>query len=341
MKAAVFKEKGILKVEDVKEPEIGPQDVLIQITHCAICGSDLHRYITGMLKPGVIMGHEYCGKIVDKGKEVKTFQLGDRVTRGITRSGGRINPGQDVSSLPTRYSAKELGFMPALRQGAYAEYMAVNAEQVMKIPDSVTNLEASLTEPLSVALHAVRLSRIRLGDQVLILGAGPIGLLTQQCASLSGASRIYVSEINAARRSMASSLGADVVFDSTRMNLVDEVIAHTEIGVDLAFECAGAKKTLQHALEAVRISGRVIVIALAWEPVDCLPVDWVGREIEMKTSYGILPHEWPIAMWLLESKKIQVKPLISNVIPLQDIQKTFLELLKPDTTFVQVVVSFE
>ena len=296
MKAAVFKEKGLLEVEDVPEPEIGPRDVLLQITHCAICGSDLHRYMYGMLNPGVVMGHEYAGKIVDKGKEVQTFQIGDRVTRGVAHSGG-INPAKDVFSLPDRYSAKELGFS-SLRPGAYAEYMAVNAETVMKIPDFVTNLEASLTEPLTVALHAVRLSKIRLGDQVLILGAGPIGLLTQQCASLSGAMRIYVSEINAARRTMASKLGAYAVFDPTRINLVEEVVLRTEVGVDLAFECAGAHLTLQNALEAVRVSGRIIVISLAWEPVHCLPVDWVGREIEMKTSYGMLPHEWPIAMWM-------------------------------------------
>jgi len=340
MKAAVFKEKGLLEVEDVPEPEIGPRDVLLQITHCAICGSDLHRYMYGMLNPGVIMGHEYSGKIVDKGKEVQTFQIGDRVTRGVAHSGG-INPAKDVFSLPDRYSAKELGFQPNMRGGAYAEYMAVNAGAVMKIPDSVSNLEASLTEPLSVVLHAVRLSKIRLGDKVLVLGAGPIGLLAQQCASASGAMRIYVSEINAARRNIASKLGAYEVFDPNKVNLVEEIVRDTEVGVDLAFECAGANPTLQNALEAVRASGRVIVISLAWEPVYCLPVDWVGREIEMKTSYGTLTHEWPIAVWLLESKKVQVKPMISEVIPLKDIQKAFQELLKPDTPWVQVVVGFE
>ena len=341
MKAAVFKEKEVLAVEDVPEPEIGPQDVLLQITHCAICGSDLHRYMYGMLNPGVIMGHEYSGRIVDKGREVKTFQIGDRVTRGVMASDKGIDPGKDVYSLPPRYTAKELGFQPTLGSGAYAEYMAINAGSIMKIPDPVSNLEASLTEPLTVVLHAVRLSRIRLGDQALALGAGPIGLLTQQCISLAGARRIYTSEINAARRTVASELGAYEVFDPTKVNLVEEIVMRTEFGVDLAFECAGAHLTLQHSLEAIRASGRVIVISLAWKPVHCLPVDWVGREIEMKTSYGVLSHEWPIAMWLLESKRIHVEPMISNVIPLADIQEVFQELLKPDTTWVQAVVAFE
>ena len=136
-------------------------------------------------------------------------------------------------------------------------------------------------------------------------------------------------------------MGAYEVFDPNKVNLVVEIVRDTEVGVDLAFECAGANPTLQNALEAVRASGRVIVISLAWEPVYFLPVDWVGREIEMKTSYVTLTHEWPIAVWLLESKKVQVKPMISEVIPLKDIQQAFQELLNPDASWVQVVVGLE
>ena len=106
MKAAVYKERGVLKVEDVPDPKIGPQEVLIQISHCAICGSDTHRNKYGMLSPGSIMGHEYAGKIADKGREAEELQVGDRVTL----SGGKIIPGNDVYSLPPRYSAKEKGF---------------------------------------------------------------------------------------------------------------------------------------------------------------------------------------------------------------------------------------
>ena len=337
MKAAVFKEKGVLSIEDVPDPDIGPHDVLVQTTHCAVCGSDLHRYLYGMLAPGAIMGHEYSGKIVNKGREVQAFQIGDRVTR----SGGKIVPGKDVSPMPARYSSRELGFPPYLKSGAYAEYTAVNADRVMRVPDSVTNLEASLTEPLTVALHAVRASKIRMGDQALVVGAGPIGLLTQQCVALSGAMRVYVSEINGARRAIASKLGADEVFDPTSTDLVNDIVERTGIGVDLAFDCAGANLTLQSSLEAVRLSGRVIVIAIAWEPVHCLPVDWIGREVEMKASYGALASEWPIALWLLESGRIEVEPMITHIIPLRDIQEAFQELLKPDTSWIQAVVSFD
>jgi len=336
MKAAVFKEKGVLKVEDVPDPEPGPRDVLIQVSHCAICGSDIHRCSNGLFLPGLIPGHEYAGEIVAKGKEVHEFETGDRVTRWD----GKRTP-SSYASCPARFKARELGFSPNMKMGAYAEYKAVDADRIMKIPDAITNLEAAMTEPLAVAVHTIRLSHIRLGDRALILGAGPMGLFVQQCASLAGASRIYVSEITAARRDMASELGASEVFDPAKINLIDKIVQHTEIGVDLAFECAGAHSTLQNALEAVRISGRVIVTALGWMPVHCLPVDWVGREVEMQTVYGTVPGDWLLAVQLIESGKIRVKPMISEIIALKDIQQTFQQLLKPDNPWVQVVVGFE
>jgi 2-desacetyl-2-hydroxyethyl bacteriochlorophyllide A dehydrogenase len=337
MRAAVLKEKGVLKVEDVPDPVVGPRDVLLKVTHCAICGSDLHRYSHGMLRPGAIIGHEYSGRVVDKGAEVQSFQIGDRVTR----SGGKINPWKDVPPYPPRFSAKDRGFLTATRPGAYAEYFVADAEMLMKIPDSVSNLKAAFLEPLGVALHAVRLSNLRLGDQALIIGAGPIGLLTQQCAALSGASRVFVSEINAARRAVASAIGADMVFDPSQVNLVEEILRHTGIGVDVTFECAGAPSTFHEAIQAVRGAGQVVIVSLSWEPVYCLPVDWVAREVEVKTSYGTLAGEWPMAMSMLERRKIQVQPMVSKLIPLDDVQEAFQELLKPDTDWIQAVVAFE
>jgi len=337
MRAAVFKAKGVLEVEDVPDPVVGPRDVLLKISHCAICGSDLHRYSHGMLRPGAIMGHEYAGRVVDMGAEVQHFRIGDRVTR----SGGKINPWKDVPLYPPRFSARERGLLTTTRPGAYAEYFLADAEMLMPIPESVTNLEAALVEPLGVALHAVRLSRLRLGDQVLVIGAGPIGLLTQQCAVLSGASRVFVSEVNAARRAVAATLGADMIFDPAQGNLVEHILQQTGVGVDVTFECAGAPSTFHEAIQAVRGAGQVVVVSLSWEPVYCLPVDWVAREVEIKTSYATVAGDWPLAMGLLERRKVQVQPMISKLIALDDIQTAFQELLRPETTWVQAVVAFE
>lgn len=334
MKAAVFKEKNLLVVEDVPDPKPKDDEVLIKVRYCAICGSDLHRYCYGMMSAGTIMGHEYSGVVVDMGENVKTFRVGDRVTR----CGGKVAPGMDFANLPPRYSARERGFLP-LKPGAYAQYLTAPAEMVMKIPEEITDLEASLIEPLTVAVHMVRMSDIRLGDKTVILGAGPIGLLAQQCARLAGAAKVYVSDINPARLKAALELGATQVFDPTRVDLVKEIVALTDgLGADLAFECAGAKPTLQQALELVKMGGRVMVVSLAWEPVDCLPVEWVGREVEMKACYGHLNSEWLISLALMQEKRIQTKPMISKIVWLAEIQEAFQELLRPGNDLIQVVV---
>ena len=109
-------------------------------------------------------------------------------------------------------------------------------------------------------------------------------------------------------------------------------------GADVAFECAGARPTLQQAFELVRMGGQVVVVALAWEPVDCLPVEWVGREVELKSCYAHLNSEWPISMGLLARGEVQTKPLISKVIGLEQLDETFQELLNPENQLVQVVV---
>ena len=334
MKAAVYKEKNLLVVEDVPEPKPGNDEILMKVSYCAICGSDLHRYCYGMMNPGTIMGNEFSGVVIDVGNNVKGFNAGDRVTRG----GGKVDTGRDLPNFPPRYSAKERGFLP-LKPGAYAQYMTVPAEKVMKIPDGITELEASLIEPLTVALHMLRLSKMRLGDRTVVLGAGPIGLFAQQCAALYGSIKVYVSDVNPARLKAAAELGAHEVFDPTRVDLVKEVVSLTDgIGADIALGCAGAKPTLQHALEIVRWGGRVMLVALAWEEVNCLTVDWVGREVEMKAVYGCLNSEWLISLALMEQKKIATKPMITKVIGLEEIQAIFQELLKPGNDLVQVVV---
>ena len=173
MNAAVFRKDQLLVVEEVPYPVLGDDDIIIKVKYCGICGSDVHRYIYGMMNPGTIMGHEFSGVIVEKGKNAKGFEIGDRVARW----GGKIIPGRDVYNYPPRYSAKERGFSTS-KPGAYAQYMSINFENLIKIPDEVTDLDAALLEPLTVVIHAVRQSKIRLGDNVMVLGAGPIGLFT-------------------------------------------------------------------------------------------------------------------------------------------------------------------
>lgn len=333
MKAAVYRENTRLVVENVADPIPEPNEIVMRVNYFAICGSDVHRYAYAMMHPGTIMGHEFSGVVVELGKNVHKWKVGDRVTR----CGGKPVLGRDLPNFPPRFSAKERGFLPQ-RPGAYAEYLAIHEEKVMPIPKKVTDLESSLVEPLTVAVHAVRASKLKLGDTAVVLGVGPIGLFTQQCARLAGACRVYVSDVSPARLKVAEILGADGEFNPERMDLVKEIVRQTEIGADVAFECAGAKPTLQQAMELVRMGGQVVVVSLAWEPVHCLPVEWVGREVELKSCYSHLNSDWLVSMTLLKEKKVQVGPMISKVINLDQIDESFRELLSKGNDLVQVVV---
>jgi threonine dehydrogenase-like Zn-dependent dehydrogenase len=333
MKAAVFRKKKLLVVEEVPDPVPADDEVVLKVKYCAICGSDIHRYMLGMMNPGFIMGHEYSGEVVECGKSVTELQVGDRVVRW----GGKITLGRELPNFPPRFNTKTRGFLPQ-KPGAYAEYMAVHHEKVNKLPQEVSLLDASLVEPLAFAVHAVRASEIRLGDSAVVIGAGPIGLFVLQAIAAAGGLQIFVSDPNPHRLRVASELGATAVYQPDSVDLVDEIVALTDIGPDLVFECAGAKTTLQQGFEMVRMGGKVMMLALAWHQVDCLPVEWIAREVEMKACFAHLNSDWAVALELMRTQKAVTKPIITKVIPLDQIQDAFQELLQPDTAQVQIVV---
>jgi (R,R)-butanediol dehydrogenase/meso-butanediol dehydrogenase/diacetyl reductase len=333
MKAAVYTDEKRLVIKEVPDPVADDDEIIMKVKYCAICGSDIHRYIYGMIKPGTILGHEFSGIVADIGKNVTGFKIGDRVARW----GGKILPGRDLPNFPPRYSAKERGFLPQ-PPGAYAHYMAIDANKVVKLPDEVSDIDAALLEPLTVAVHAVRLSKISLGDKVVVIAAGPIGLFTIQCAKLAGAINIFVSEINEKRLQVASTIGANYLMNPMHDDVVKKVVDSTSIGADIIFECAGAKNTLQQSLEMAKMGGQVVVVSLCWEQADCLPVEWVGREVEMKASYGHLNSEWEISLNLMRMGKISTKPMITKIIELSEIDDAFRDLLEPKSQSVQLVV---
>jgi threonine dehydrogenase-like Zn-dependent dehydrogenase len=210
----------------------------------------------------------------------------------------------------------------------------------LPLPDGVPDEAAALCEPCAVTVRATRMSQLRLGDSVAILGAGPIGLLCLQVVKAAGAGAVFVSEPAASRREAALNLGADAVVDPTDEDVVSRMVSLTGgVGPDVVFECAAARPTLDQALDMVRRSGQVMLIALAWEPTPVVPVDWAGREVKLQTSFGQTPKDWAIALELIRSGKVNMEPLLveTGFIPLQGIQQAFEALTSP-TTQLQMVV---
>jgi threonine dehydrogenase-like Zn-dependent dehydrogenase len=186
----------------------------------------------------------------------------------------------------------------------------------------------------------MRLSDLRLGDSVAVLGGGPIGLFCLQTARAAGAGKVFVSEPAPARQEAAGVLGADYVIDPSKEDAVERIVALTGgNGPDVVFDCAGAASTLDQAMNMVRRGGQVVLVALAWEKTSVLPVDWIAREIKLQASFGSMPEDWRIALDLIRSGKVSVAPMLSedSFILLEDIQQAFESLVKPSTQLQMVV----
>ena len=328
MKAAVYKGNKIFSIEDIPVPEISPNQVLVKVKYCAICGTDVHTVMYDVLLPNSIIGHEYCGIVVEVGKDVDQWKVGDRVIGGGGDS--PIGVPYGITGDP-RYSYRDS--LPRMgTNGAYAEFVRLEAWEPMLIPENVSDEEAAMCEPVAIAVRAIRNSQMRMGDSVAIIGAGPIGLLCMQVAKAAGAGSILVSEPSPARREVAIQLGADLVIDPIKVNPVDRLVSETKgIGPDIVFECAAAKGTLDQALTMTKRHGQVVLVAIPWEPVEVTPVEWIGREVNLQTSASKSPSDWLEALELIRKKEISLYPLLSDAsfVALDNIQGAFESLYEP------------
>ena len=333
MKAAVFKEKGLLAVEEIPTPEPGPEEVLCRVKYCGICGTDLNNYSFGIPAPGSILGHEWCGVVTKLGKGVEDFSVGERVMLYKHPGVPPVPPGKRIDPRNIRINPRAI-YSALSRRGAYAEYIAAPTTRLIHIPDEISDQAAACLEPLVAAIHAVRLGNPKVSDTIAFIGAGPIALYMIQRVRQTGARAVYVSEISPARAATSEELGADRVFNPLKEDLISEIVKLTGgRGPDIVYECAAGKNTLNQACQLVARNGKVICLAVYQEPITLEPLDWymMQPEIKFSTNRDSTPLDWEIATEILRQHSIDVETVITNIIPLPDIQKTFQALLKPAT----------
>jgi (R,R)-butanediol dehydrogenase/meso-butanediol dehydrogenase/diacetyl reductase len=223
---------------------------------------------------------------------------------------------------------------------AYADYILMEEWDPVPIPEGVSDEAAALCEPCAIAVRATRRSDLKLGDSVMVLGGGPIGLFCLQTARAAGATSVYLSEPAPVRREAALALGADAVIDPNQGDVVEQALALTgRLGPDVVFDCAGWQRTLDQSLSMVRRNGQVVLVAIAWEDIPVLPIDWMGREIRLQTTFGSVADDWRVALDLMKTGRIDVEPLLSDnsFVPLESIDETFNALIKP-TNQLQMVI---
>ncbi|MCC7364434.1 MAG: alcohol dehydrogenase catalytic domain-containing protein [Dehalococcoidia bacterium] len=319
MRAAVLKSGGRFAVEDVPDPVPAGRQAVIRVIYCGICGSDLHALRAGTLPEGAILGHEIVGEITALGPEARGFEVGDRVTT--------------LSAVPCdscpqcekgMYRSCEKGwqvFGYTGLAGGYAEYLLTHTAVLLKAPEELSDLGAALNEPSMVGLYAARASKVRVGDNVAIIGAGPIGLLVLQSVLLMNPANCWVIETSAGRRAKALELGATAAFDPTDIDMAAFFLANCDMGgPDVIFECAGAKGTLQRAIEWVRAGGQVMVPGVNMEEDEVSPLTMVGKECEVKASLGGMDLFRP-ALDLLSKGKIQPEAMVTKVIGLDEVDE--------------------
>ena len=336
MKAVVFRGIGQVEVVEVPLPESpGPGQVLIRVGYCGICGSDLEAYHTGMYEPGLIIGHEFAGTIFDTGPGVTGWQLGERVVVNDAIPCGACVP----CRLGRPQACESLTMIGVTHDGALAEYLTVPAGGLHHLPDEVSLRQGALVEPLAVVLEAVRRSRLQVGDQVLVMGTGPIGLLAVQCALLAGARQVVATEVDPVRAALASRLGAAAVLDPNRENVAVALSRLTGgQGPDIIYICTGAPEPFLDAVSLVRKGGQIYVLGLCVEPV---PADFMSVVFNDLCIEGSLagPSQFPAAIDLLAQGRLDVEALVSHEITLDEVGTGgFGRLVTPGSGAVKILV---
>ncbi len=342
MKALLLSEYSRLDVVDVPMPRPGPEDVLIKVEACGICGSDVHGYdgSTGRRIPPLIMGHEAAGVVAAAGVNVTDLKEGQHVTFDSTVYCGVCEYCRkgEVNLCDNR---EVLGVSTPeyRRQGAFAEYVNVPRRIVHPLPQNLAFSDAAMIEPLAVAVHAVALSEVPQGSAALVVGAGMIGLLVLQALHEKGCSSLIVSDIDDSRLQLAKDLGATVIINAKTADVPAEVKRHTAgKGVDVALEAVGSTPTIRTAIDSVRKGGTVTLIGNVAPTVEIPLQAVVSRQIRLQGS-AASSGEYPECIDLLAKHRINLKPLISMVAPLDEGSRWFERLHGREANLMKVILA--
>jgi len=315
------------EIEQVPVPEPTADQVLLQVSSAALCGTDLHIYQWNAWARGagiqlpLIMGHECCGKVVAVGENVSSLAVGDKVAVET-----HLPCGQCLQCrIGEQHICNNLKLFSIHTDGCFSEYTAVPEICARKIPKEISSRLGAVMEPLGTALRSVLESKVA-GATVLVTGCGPIGIFTVACASALGASRILASDVSAPRLEIAERMGAHRILDPGREDPVEAVLAETGgYGADVVIEASGSITAIQQAFRGLRKGGRVALVGLPDRPLELE----IGKAVVFKEAKIIGIHgrtmfdTWTRMENLLVSGKLDVLPAISHVLPLDRWQEGF------------------
>jgi 2-desacetyl-2-hydroxyethyl bacteriochlorophyllide A dehydrogenase len=339
MKAAVYEGIRDIRIQTIPDPEPTPDDMVMCVKACGICGSDLHSYTTGaFVKPGQVMGHEFSGEVVEVGARVSDLAVGDRVT-AMPFNACFNCPACLRGDYHLCYNMGAQAIAYGL-PGGFAEYLRVPrasvGRNVFKLPELLGFVAGATVEPVAVAVHAVQLAHPEIGARVVVLGAGLIGQSVIQVLKARGVGAIVVAEVSDTRAALAIRSGADVAVNPTQEQAVERIGEVVGFGpgrraaaADVVFDCAGVPAAFTTALRLLRPGGTLAITALYEESVQFNPSRLVWGEVRLVGTFGYR-NEFPQTIELLRSGRVNTVSLITDTFPLEQTNDGFQRQLDKD-----------
>ena len=338
MKAAVLEKVNKIEITDIPVPKPASDEVVIKVKTCGMCGTDLKLY-TGQYtaRVPVVPGHEYSGEIVEVGKSVRNLRPGQRVVSDPNESCGKCYWCRNHQPC----FCNDLAAYGVLRDGGFAEYCTATEKGVYPIPEGVDDEVAAFAEPVSCVVHAADRISYRPGETVAILGGGPLGQIHLQFALNSGASKVVLADPNQSRRELAQKFGAHAVINPKEEHVKERVLEQTAgLGADVVIEAVGRKETIEQSFRLAKRGGRVVIFGFAAESEKAVfsPFDVLSRELTILGAW-VNPYSYSRALDVLSSGRIDVKPLISHRLNLDNILQGYQMMARKPAGFIKSLVT--
>ena len=336
MKAAQLDDVKKFKIVDIEKPKEDGK-VIIDVLKTGICGSDIHNWDAGSPK-GLIMGHEFTGKVVNPATRVD-LKVGDRVTALPISPCGHCEACETGNPQYCNETWSHAVGLSLDNPGGLTSTIAVRPDMVMKLPDNVSDEEGAMVEPTAVGLHAIHLADIKVGDNVLVVGGGIIGLVSAMFAKLEGAEYVAVSETNEARGEKSVILNvADEWFNAKDENFLKNILTKVPGGFDKVIDCSGNTKAVESELLTIKPGGTMVLVGVSPKPIEFASVLAVMKELTIKGAIGYTKEEFKDCINLIADKKINVIKFVDEIMPLTETQKAYERLTSGTDSAVKIMI---
>ncbi|MBD3186373.1 alcohol dehydrogenase catalytic domain-containing protein [Candidatus Bathyarchaeota archaeon] len=338
MKGIVIKSKHDLECTELANPDVSEQEVLVQVKASGICGTDVHVYEgeVPLAKLPVVPGHEFCGVVLETGKNVQDISPGDRVAVEPNLFCGKCHFCRNAK----KHFCRNWGAVGLTRDGGFAELAAVPDQAIYKMPDSISYSLGAFFEPLACVLHGIERSGARAGDAVVVQGSGSIGLLFIQALRVMGMRSIFSIDIDDTKLTLARKLGATETINPGKESARDAVMALTDgLGAGIVIDAAGVEQSLNQSFDLVKDTGTIVIFGVPAEKMR-LPVkmyDIYRRELRVVGSFTN-PYTNEQALNLLSTGRIHVDDIITDIIPLTDVEQALVDIREGSRSITKVQI---